>query len=402
MKILFLMLQMPEEGKGSGMYVDLAEEFARHGHEMTLMAPDNSHHRTYLHSERGMLVLRVRSQETQNVGSMLKKGIALATLGFYFREAFNKFLKSEQFDWIIMPTPPITLSGFVAYVKRKTGARFYLILRDIHPQSIWSLGILRYKWMYIYLDMKARKGYDCADLIGCMSPSNIDFIKENYQNLNPSKLVLLFNWVKDTGLAALSSDSIREKMGLRGKFVALFGGNLGKGQRIENLVYLARHYKGDESIVFLVIAKGVEKDRLIRIAEQEALHNIKFVDYMPQEEYLACIRSVDLGLISISEKYKVPTCPSKAVSYMSMGIPILAMINSGSDYGTIIEGAGAGYWTEGTDKERTVTLFDKLFSDKALRQRMGHSGREFYIRNCTTTVAYETMMKQIEGVSNGG
>ena len=141
MKILFLMLQLAPEGKGGGMYANLAEEFAKHGHDVTVIAPDVDHSRTIMGEERGLRVLRVGSMATQGVKNMIKKGIALALLPRSYKKAYDKYLKKETFDWIFMPTPPITLSNFVGYIKKFSGAKFYLILRDIHPQSVASIGL---------------------------------------------------------------------------------------------------------------------------------------------------------------------------------------------------------------------------------------------------------------------
>lgn len=395
MKLLFLLLDMPASDKSGDMYVSLAEEFLRNGHEVSIMAPDVAHRSSFIGHERGLRVIRVRSKETQGVKSMYKKGLALATLEIYFKEAYQKFLKDERFDWVIMPTPPITLSGFASYVKRKSHAKFYLILRDIHPQSVWSIGLLHNRVEYWFLDRKARTGYTVADIIGCMSQGNIDFIKNQYPGLKMGEGVLLYNWVIEPPQTELDT-TIRSRCGIEGKFVALFGGNLGKGQRIENIAYLAEHYLSNPEIVFLIVAKGVEKDRLQKIAEEKKLVNIRFVNFMPQKDYLNLIKSVDLGLVSINESYRVPTCPSKAVSYMAAGVPILAMINPGSDYGQIIEDSGAGYWSVGSDKERTVELFDKICNDSELRQRMSRSGKAFYKKNCTVEVAYSTMVEQMK------
>lgn len=394
MKILFVLLQM-SEGKNSDMYLDLAETYRDNGHEVTIIAPDEAHAKTYEGTERGMRVVRVASKATQGVASMFQKGIALATLPYYFKKAYKKYLLGDQFDWIVMPTPPITLSGFVKYVKKRTGAKSYLILRDIHPQSVWSIGLLHNKLEYKFLDKKARTGYQTADLIGCMSQGNIDFIHEQYHGMKMGKGVLLYNWVTEPPQTE-ADPTLRPRLGLDGKFVALFGGNLGKGQRIENIVYLSEHYLDTPDIVFLIIAKGVEKDRLQRIAEEKHLTNIRFVDFMPQKDYLNLIKSVDLGLVSINENYRVPTCPSKAISYMAAGVPVFAMINPGSDYGKIIEDCGAGLWVVGSDKKRTVELFDKLYSDKEMRQRMSEAGQLFYKKYCTVEAAYNTMVKQME------
>ena len=394
MKILFVLLGLSPENKDGGMYRNLARQFQKNGHEVTIIAPDVNHAKTYVATETGMRVVRVASKETQGVASMYKKGIALASLPHYFKRAYKKYLTGEIFDWIVMPTPPITLSGFVKYVKQRTGAKFYMILRDIHPQSVWSIGLLHNKIEYKFLDRKARIGYQTADLIGCMSQGNIDFIKAQYPGMEMGDGVLLYNWVMEPSQSE-PDPTLRPRLGLDGKFVALFGGSLGKGQRIENIAYLAEHYLCKEDIVFLIIAKGVEKERLQRIAEAKQLKNIRFMGYMPQADYLNLTKSVDLGLVSINENYRVPTCPSKAVSYMAAGVPVFAMINPGSDYGQIIEDCGAGYWTVGSDKERTIELFDKIYQDVELRKRMSEAGKEFYQNNCTVEVAYKTMLKQM-------
>ena len=375
------------------MYLDLAEEFRNNGHEMVLMAPDNEHASCYERTEHSMRVIRVNSKATQGVTNLIQKGVALATIGYYFKKAYRRFLKNENFDWVFMPTPPITLSPLVSYIKERTGTKFYLILRDIHPQSVWSIGLLKHRWMYNYLDSKARKGYEAADLIGCMSQGNIDFVAQQYPDLDKSKLVLLYNWLK--GSKSSVDDSIRTRYQLEGKFVALFGGTIGKGQRIENIVFLAEHYLSNKNVVFMVIGKGIEKERLKQIVEEKHLDNVRVMDFMPQKDYLSFVESVDLGLITINENYTVPTCPSKAISYMALEIPVFAMINPNSDYGQWIEDAGAGYWTVGSDKDRTVKLFDKILADADLRKSMGEKGKEYYLHNCTPKRAYETMMSQM-------
>lgn len=393
MKILFLLLDLPNGDKDGGMYGNLAERFLLGNHEVTIMAPDVVHMKTFIQKERGIRILRVASRETQGVNSMYRKGVALATLPYYYKRAYIHYLGNEAFDWIVMPTPPISLSSFARFVKRRSGAKFYMILRDIHPQSVWSIGLLHNRIEYNFLDRKARIGYSAADIIGCMSQGNIDFIRAQYPKLKMGKLVLLYNWISYPSFQV--DLSIRKRFGLEGKFVALFGGNLGKGQRIENLLFLAEHYLSNKNIVFLVIAKGVEKERLQSTAAEKGLTNILFKDFMPQSEYLNLTQSVDVGLVSINEYYRVPTCPSKALSYMASGVPVFAMINPGNDFGSILEDAGAGYWAVGSDKTRVVELFDIIYGDSKLRETMSKAGSSFYMNYCTVDAAYHTMISQM-------
>ena len=395
MKVLFLLLSMPDDIAASDMYIDLFGEFKDNGHEVTVMAPSNVN-KTLLTQERGVEVLRVKAQQTQYVTNMLKKGIALALLPFFYKRAYKKYLYNRDFDWIFMPTPPITLVDFVSYLKKHTNAGFYLILRDIHPQSVASIGVVKNRLMYNYIEKRARRGYETADYIGCMSQGNIKFIMNNYPNLRTEKLVLLMNWQKDEGYTPAIID-IRKKYNLEDKTLVLFGGNIGLGQRVENIFTLAKEFSNDNKIVFLIVGKGVKKQNLKNLVYSEKLENVLFIDFLPRQEYLDFVKSVDIGLVSINENYKVPTCPSKAVSYMSLKIPIFAMINPNNDYGEIIEKAGAGFWTVGSDKELVFNLFNKLCNDEELRKKMGDSGYKYYLSNLTSKCAYKTIVTQVVG-----
>jgi glycosyltransferase involved in cell wall biosynthesis len=394
MKILFLLLQKAEEGQGSNMYTDLIEEFHNNGHDVTIMAPSNNG-KTYKATESKLKVIRVNALPTQNIKNLIRKGVGLAMLPYFFKKAYKQHLRNQEFDWIIMPTPPITLVDFVTFVKKETQAKFYLILRDIHPQSAASIGLIKNKQMYNYLERRASKGYHIADKIGCMSQGNIDFIRTNYPSIDPEKVVLLYNWQKESKQQINGEDDIRKKYNLDNKIVALFGGTIGYGQRVENLYDLAKHYRERKKVVFLIVGRGVEKDRLELMAKEENLTNMMFLDFLPRDDYLTLVSSADIGLISINENYKVPTCPSKAVAYMALGIPVFAMINPNSDYGDFIQNSGAGYWAVGNDKENVYNNFDKIASSDALRKQMSKAGRAFYLKELTSEVAFKTMINQM-------
>ena len=394
MNILFTLLGLAKDLKSSGMYMDLALEFVKNGHKVTIIAGTSE--QTTCQEEFGMKVLRVKSQPVLYVKNMIKKGIGMATLPYYFNRAYNKYLKNEKFDWIVMPTPPITLIDFVKKVKKRTGAKFYMILRDIHPQSSASLGEIKRQWMINYLYRRSDLGYRLADVVGCMSQANIDFIQKEHQIPSTTKCRVLYNWMNYQPYVEEDFSDLREKYNLKGKFLVLFGGNIGQGQRVENIADLAKHYLPNDNIVFVIIGKGIKKDYLQQLAKDQGLNNILFLNYMPREDYLRFVKSADLGLISIHEKNAAPTCPSKALSYMSLKIPMLALINSNNDYGQIVEQqAKAGFWAVGSDKERVYALFDRLYADAEMRKQMGENGYRFYCDYLTTEKVYAEMIKQM-------
>lgn len=394
MKVLFTLLNAPEDLSNGGMYADLIMEFKNNGHEVTVIG--GSQKKTLFYSEKGIRVLRVKSMPILYVKNLIKKGIGMATLPWYMKRAYKKYLVKEKFDWIVMPTPPITLIDLVKYIKQKSGGKLYTILRDIHPQSSASLGEIKYKWMIDYLYRRSDLGYNISDIIGCMSPENINFIKKEHNIPSSTRCTILYNWMSYVPFNSDNNLDLRNKYGLTNKYVVIFGGNIGLGQCIENIVDLACHYRNDENICFVVIGKGVKKDELQRMAKNQRLDNILFIDFMPRNEYLKFVKSVDIGLISIHGNNAAPTCPSKVLSYMSLKIPVLALINNNSDYGQVyLDNPNAGLWSVASDKLKVYKQFDKLYSDSNLRKQMGENGYEFYRNYLTTEKVFHEMIRQM-------
>lgn len=396
MNILFTLLDLQPEGNNGGIYSDLAEEFVRKGHNVTVIAPALKGQSTGVYCERGMRILRVRTLDTTVVASTIKKGIALALMPYFFKIAYKRALKKEKFDVIFMPTPPITFIDLVKYIKEKTGAKFYLILRDIHPHSSRSIGMCNNQLMYNFLYNKAQKAYKEADFIGCMSPGNIDFVKSIAPKIDFDKIVLLPNWVNFNKYVEPNYD-IRKKYNLENNIVVLFGGTIGVGQGVWNVVTLAEHYRQNKNVVFLVVGRGIRKQLLIDLAAKANLKNILFLDYMPRDEYQALLATADIGLISLDDRYKVPTCPSKVIGYMSQKIPVFAMINQGSDYGKFyIDEPHCGFWCEVLKKDEMFASFDNLLTNRELRKQMGEKGFQYYTTNFTTEKIYDIIIEQLK------
>ena len=395
MKILFTLLLAPKDILNGGMYEDLIMEFKKNGHDITIVGGVQDETRYY--SEGGIRFLKVRSMPVLYVKNLIKKGIGMATLPWFFKRAYKKYLRKEHFDWIIMPTPPITLIDVVKYIKKQSGAKLYIVLRDIHPQSSASLGEIKYKWMVNYLYRRSELGYRLSDIVGCMSPANIEFIKKEHSIPASTRCTVLYNWMNYQPYIEEDFSELRKKYKLEGKYIVLFGGNLGLGQCVENIADLAAHYLANDNIRFIIIGKGVKKVELQRMSNELHLTNMIFFDFMPREDYLRFVKTADLGLISIHGNNAAPTCPSKVISYMSLKIPVLALINRNNDYGQILEKeAKAGYWAVANDKLRIYELFDKLYNDASLRKEMGENGYRFYCENLTTEKVFAEMIHQMK------
>lgn len=416
MKILFLTISLPNLNKESGsFYADMIRALCKKGHEVTAIAPTNENQRTGVYIEGEVRVLRVNIPPIQGDYPTYKKIYGVLMMNPLYIRAYRKYLRKEEYDWIIMPTPPVSLVRVVKRIRKQTNVKFYLLLRDIHPESKRRFPTLEtlsrtdvydeckkpYKagrLMYNYLYYQSQEAYRIADYIGCMTPGNIAFVERIAPKVSKDKIVLLPNWYKESKEDQKADEkAVRIKYGLEGKFIAIYGGTIGEGQAIWNIATLAKHCLPNPDIVFLIVGRGVKKVVLEKMAQQDGLKNMKFLNYMPRIEYETLLRIADVGLISIDEKFPVPTSPSKAIGYMALHKPIVAMINKGNDYGEFyLAPSRCGLWSEGLDNEKMFSNFEWIYTHPDERKQMGEAGYQYYLQHFTEEIICNELCKQLE------
>lgn len=393
MKILFLTISMPNLSGSSNMYAALIHELARNGHEVCVVAPVAASERTEIESVSEKLrLLKVKSLPLFGV-NLVRKGIANVLLPFIYQRAIDRYLKGEKFDLIITPTPPITLANVVARMKKRSRAKTYLILRDIFPQNAVDLGFMKKWWpLYWHFRRQEKKLYRVCDKIGCMSQGNIDYIRKHDPEVPAEKLHILENFQTVEPLVPATED-LKAKYGVGGKFVVIFGGNMGVPQKLENVLALAKACEADyPDVVFLLVGKGVQQARIRKMIDEMNLSNTILKDFIPYQDYQKLVAQCDIGLISLNERFTIPNIPSKTLSYFNLKIPVLASLDAATDYGKILEDINAGLWSIAGDVPALKANFDKLYRDPERRKQMGENGRRYLETHMSDKVAYRVLM----------
>lgn len=394
-KVIFVALGFPNIEKRRFLYSSLMMEFQRRGHDVFVIAADDDRKHPEIVVEKGIKILRVPSLNLF-VKSKLLKGISNVLLPYLYKRALIKHRIKLDFDLILMPTPPITLIDVVLWIKKKSKGKLYLILRDIFPQNAVDLKMMNpNSFIHSFFRKKEVKLYEASDKIGCMSQANIDFVKKNNPELDTGKLHLLPNWADLDEIDEVDLNATKQQYGLQDKIVAIFGGNMGKPQKLENIVNLAKKCQGIEDLVFFLVGKGTEKERIFKMVKDFGLKNIILRDSLPKNEYNNILRIADIGLISLSEDFTIPNYPSKVLAYYQFKKPVLASVDLNTDFGIMQEKIKCGYWSEAGNVEVFKENLLKLYHNKKLREELGKNGYNYLKSHLTTEIAYETIMENI-------
>lgn len=395
MRVLYLGLAVPDMNEYHNMFTDMMVEFKKSGHEIVIVGPTVDDAKIGLQIEDDIQVLRVPTMKLFGVGKF-QKGLANILLPYQYKKALRKSGIDLNFDLVMMPTPPITLVSAASWIKKKYGAKFYLILRDIFPQNAVDLKMMGEGGIiFKYFRKKEIQMYESADSIGCMSQGNIDFVAKQNPQMNHSKLHLLPNWSRLLPLSAPEKVlNIKKKHGLEDKFIVLFGGNIGRPQKMENIVALASECQNIQDMFFLIIGYGNEKEALRNLIASKNLKNIKLMDSLSRDDYFDTLQIAEVGLISLSEEFTIPNIPSKALVYYNTKKPILAAIDTNTDFGKILEDNQCGVWSESSNTSVLKEKLLDLYNNPEKREQMGQNGYDYLKNELLTHMAYKTIIEK--------
>lgn len=360
MNILFITLADIKSVDSHDIYSDLIREFAKNNHNIYVASPVErrnsgktgiliNHKTDYL---KNVHILKIRTGNIQKT-NFIEKGLSTLFLEVQLKNGIKKYLSNIKFDLVLYSTPPVTIVAPIKYIKQKDNAKTYLLLKDITPQAIVDLGVIKKTGImgiiYSFFRKREKQLYSISDNIGCMSQANVDYIISNNPQIKPEKVEICPNSIEVIDKSASEEERIRirKKYSIPlNKRVFIYGGNIGRPQGIHFIVECLKSQANNEEDFFLIVGDGTEFERLSVSIRQLKQDNIKLMRRLPRDDYDTMVGACDIGMIFLDYRFTVPNFPSRLLSYMQAKLPILACTDSATDIGRIIEEEQFGWWCE--------------------------------------------------------
>ena len=398
MRVLYIATSFPEPNKGATIYTDLAEALHEAGHEITVAVSEQARNssQTQMKKERGFDVLRVATGNYYDVG-LIQKGITTLRIPTLMKKGISQYLSDRKFDFILYEAPPVTNASLVSWAKIKFQCPSYLMLKDIFPQNAADIGIMKKSSpLFKFFKYKEKKLYESADIIGCMSKANKQYIINHNPWLDENKIELFPN----TKRIVDSIDPVQQKM--RHKYsipedacVFLFGGNMGKPQYVDLLCKVVIDCKDDNNVFFLFVGRGTERYKLEETIKIEEIKNAIVIENLPRDQYEQITKESDVGLIILDPRFTIPNYPSRILSYMEYSKPVIAATDRSTDLKDLVESAKCGEWVWSGDEDGFVEVI-KRFSKSSSLKDMGSNGRKYLENNFTLKRSVDILEKHFK------
>ena len=124
--------------------------------------------------------------------------------------------------------------------------------------------------------------------------------------------------------------------------VVLHAGSMGKKQGLMNVVDAAGVTSGTR-LRWVFVGDGEDKATLVEAVTRRGLEEVvRFVPFQREDELAAMFAAADVLLLNQLRTVKDTVIPSKLLTYMSAGRPVLAAVNDGSQGAEILREADGG------------------------------------------------------------
>jgi glycosyltransferase involved in cell wall biosynthesis len=257
---------------------------------------------------------------------------------------FLLFTKNKMEPLFIVSNPPLTpLLSFIT--KRKC----YLLIYDLYPDVLIHTGILSNNNLLINLWVRLNKiSFKKARIVFTISDSMRIELSKYVDN---KKIKVIYNWSQnfDNKLKFLPKDQFID---IHGKFIILYSGNIGLTHDIETLIYAAKEIKEKiiySNIHFVFNGNGLQKDKLIKIAQENKLSNVTFFDYLDDDTFNALLKHSKIGVVSISGQLDKNILPSKVYNYLASNLALICICSPNSELSNFTDKHNVGLVSDNFD-----------------------------------------------------
>jgi len=278
-------------------------------------------------------------------------GRAIDYASFYASSAIALMRLVRRADVLIPKTDPPLLSILAALIARMKRAALVNWQQDVFPEIASHLGS---NPLPGWLDRLLRRWRDASLRAARMNVVVGQRMQEYFaaRKIPADRLCVIDNWADPEAIVPkpASASALGARLGLAGRFVVCYSGNLGRAHEYQTLLGAAEILRGDPSFAFLMIGGGAQMEPLREEVAQRGLGNFLFLGYQAREELSDSLAAADVHLASLLPELEGLLVPSKLYGVLAAGRP---MVFIGDDDGEIarilrqygcgiVVGAGAG------------------------------------------------------------
>lgn len=366
---------------GHPFQVQLSRELARRGHRVTHL------HFAGFQTPKGNLTVQPGDPALFAIEAItLDRPFAKATFVARWRQE-NEVgriiagrIAALRPDVVISSNAPLDTQHHIQKAARQIGARFVFWLQDIYSRAIGAVvprklplvGHAIAAW-YKHLEFAMLRRSDrVVAITEDFRPILID------HGIDAARIAVIENWAPLDELEPMPRDSAWAARYFSARPLRfVYSGTLGYKHNPHWLLALAQEFPEAE---ICVTSEGEVADGVAAQAKAAGLANLIVRPWVPFADLPALLGGADVVVAFIEPEAGIYSVPSKILSYLAAGRPVLGAMPRENLATRLLETHQAGYVSDCDDTADFLAKARQLASDPVLRQTMGENARSYALR----------------------
>ena len=259
--------------------------------------------------------------------------------------------------------PPLAVAKVGSWLARRCKADFIYHKQDIYPEVVVATGILRSRMAAEVLRRLDARTERTAKRIVVLSGDMADTVRS--RGATDAQIAVINNFdpwdwsssdvTQPSDAAGLAAD------GQRPQLQVVFAGNLGRFQNLEVVVAVAVALRNDPRLAFHFFGLGALFPTIERAIATHRLSNVHLHGYQSPEHIADFMRrGASLGVVSLAPGVVRAAYPSKTLSYLRNGRPLLLLVEPDTELVRNVVAAGAGVHVDPLDIDGIATTLCDL------------------------------------------
>lgn len=386
MKILVLGINYWPEETGIGVFnTGRCEYLAAEGHDVTICTgfpyyprwrvPDPYRgrwfarekrngvriHRSYLYVPRRVTALRRIVHEASFVAASTIHALA-----------------GGRPDVILTVSPPLALGAASILLAKRWGVPYVFHVPDLQPDAAADLGMLKPGRVLDVLYGLERQAYRHAARVSTLTePMRAKIVGKGI----PAAKVLRFpDWV-DPALFRVplrgGGETFRRSFDVGDRFLVVHAGNMGVKQGLDVVLDAADRTRDDPRVLYLLVGDGAVRGDLEARATARDLRNVRFLPLQDTATFHDLLAASDVALITQQRSVADIVFPSKVLTLLAAGRPVIASLNATSEVADVLRSSEGGIVVVPEDGTALSDAVVRLAAEPERRAAMGEAGRAY-------------------------
>lgn len=265
--------------------------------------------------------------------------------------SFYRVLRLPRADVYVIVSPPLIL-GPLAMITGFLKRRPYVFhVQDLQPDAALGLGMVRAGRFTRMLYRIEAFAYRHAAAVSGISQGMLRAFTR--KGVPATQQVFFPNWIRwyghNLGLKLTAAEReqraalFRKKYDLpAGTFVATYSGNLGRKQSLETLLDAAALLPENAPILILIGGDGVMREQIAERLRVSPARNIRLMPLLRETDYHGMLLASNVCVILQAPGTGQYFFPSKLLSVLSAGVPVLSTADDDSELALAVRTGGFG------------------------------------------------------------